>query len=175
MWIRITRFRTLGASIGPGVTLGKVFMLLPEKVKIGSHCFIEHNVRLRVGGPWGEGAISIGARTFIGHGTQINIGSHFTVGQDCLIAAGCLFSDAHHSFDNLNLPIREQVCNYRPIIIEDNVWLGTGVTVIQGVTIHKGAVIAAGAIVTKDVPANEIWGGIPARKLKNRVPATQAV
>ena len=47
-------------------------------------------------------------------------------------------------------------------------WVGNGCTILGGVTIGDGAVIAAGAVVTKDVPPCEVWGGVPARKLKDR-------
>lgn len=53
------------------------------------------------------------------------------------------------------------------MIIDDNVWIRANSTILQGVTIGNGAVIAAGAVVTKDVPAHEIWGGAPARKIKS--------
>ncbi len=56
----------------------------------------------------------------------------------------------------------------KPIIIEDDVWIGNGCTLLGGITIGKGAIIAAGAVVTKDIPPCEIWGGIPARKIKDR-------
>ncbi len=61
--------------------------------------------------------------------------------------------------------------NDLPIVIEDDVWLGANVTVLKGVTIGKGSIIAAGSIVTKDIPPCEVWGGVPARKLKNRFSA----
>ena len=52
-----------------------------------------------------------------------------------------------------------------PVIIEDHVWIGSRVQILPGVKIGRGAVIAAGAVVTKDVPANEIWGGVPAKRI----------
>ena len=54
------------------------------------------------------------------------------------------------------------------IILENNVWLGVNVTVLKGVTIGSGAIVAAGAVVTKSIGPNEIWGGVPARKIKSR-------
>ena len=53
-----------------------------------------------------------------------------------------------------------------PIVVKDNVWIGAHATILAGVTIGENAVVAAGAVVTKDVPANTIVGGVPARVLK---------
>ena len=55
-----------------------------------------------------------------------------------------------------------------PVVIQDDVWCGANVTILKGVTVGYGAVLAAGSVVTKDVPPCEIWGGVPARFLKNR-------
>lgn len=54
------------------------------------------------------------------------------------------------------------------VIIEDDVWLGTGAIILKGVTIGRGSVIAAGALVTKDVPPYSIVGGLPAKVIKMR-------
>ena len=53
-----------------------------------------------------------------------------------------------------------------PIVLGKNVWVGSNSTILQGVTIGDNAVVAAGAVVTKDVPADTVVGGVPARKLK---------
>lgn len=53
-------------------------------------------------------------------------------------------------------------------IVEDDVWIGTGAIIMSGITIGKGSIIAAGSVVTKDIPSCEIWGGNPAKKIKNR-------
>lgn len=162
-------WRSLGADIGENVTLGTVFMPVPEQVRISDKCKIEDHVRFRTGGGWKQSHISIGTDTFIGHSTQINVGGHFKVGEKCMIAPLCIFSDAHHTFDDLEVPIKDQKCVYTPIVVEDDVWIGTGAIILGGVTIEKGAVIASGAVVTRSVPAYEIWGGVPAKKLKSRI------
>ena len=55
-----------------------------------------------------------------------------------------------------------------PVVIEDDVWLGTHVVVLPGVTIGKGAIIGASSVVTKDIPAYEVWAGVPAKFIKRR-------
>ncbi len=55
----------------------------------------------------------------------------------------------------------------KPIVIEDEAWVGAGSIVLQGVTIGRGAIVATGAVVTKDVPSMTIAGGVPAKFLRN--------
>lgn len=52
--------------------------------------------------------------------------------------------------------------------IQDDVWIGHGCTIIAGVNIGKGSIVAAGALVNKDIPECEIWGGVPAKKIRDR-------
>lgn len=167
--MRVVWLRLNGAKIGAGTVLGKLDIPLPEQVEIGNKCLLEDFVRLRAGGPWKQAEIHVGDNTFIGHATQINVGNKFWIGNNCMVAPLCVFSDAHHVFEDINLPIKDQPCIYNSIIVEDDVWIGSGVVILGGVTIGKGAVVAAGAVVNKSVPPFEIWGGVPAKKIKSRV------
>lgn len=169
MAIRILNLRLRGCKVGHSVVIGKIYVQMPEQIIIGNECFLEDRVRLRVGGPWKQSSITIGNNTFIGHSTQINVGSQFEIGDNCMVAPGCIFSDAQHGFEDLEIPMKNQKCNYLSIKVEDDVWIGSGSIIISGVRIGKGAIVAAGSVVNKNIPSYEIWGGVPAKKIKSRI------
>lgn len=74
-----------------------------------------------------------------------------------------------HAFENSEIPIRLQgALPINPIIIEDDVWIGTRVVILPGVKIGKGSVIGANSLVTKDVEPYSIMGGIPAKYIRKR-------
>jgi acetyltransferase-like isoleucine patch superfamily enzyme len=79
-----------------------------------------------------------------------------------------LIQGANHNFERLDLPIVDQ--GHRPslVIIEDNVWIAARAVILPGVRIRSGAVIAAGAVVARDVPADVVVAGVPARILRPR-------
>lgn len=166
---RKTWLQMQGMELGAGSSIGKISVPLPEQVKIGSKCKLEDNVRLRAGGPWKQAFIEIGEQTFIGHSTQINVGNEFKIGRNCMIAPLCVFSDAHHEFTDVTIPMNKQRCHYNRIEVKDDVWMGSGCVILGGVTIGTGVVIAAGAVVNKSIPDYEIWGGVPAKKIKSRI------
>lgn len=108
-----------------------------------------------------EGAvIEIGEKsgfsgTVIGAFINIQIGKHVKCGANTLITD----SDWHLNDYRSGEP--------KPVIIEDNVWLGEGVKVLKGVTIGKNSVIGAGSVVTKNIPADVIAAGNPCKVIKN--------
>jgi acetyltransferase-like isoleucine patch superfamily enzyme len=85
------------------------------------------------------------------------------IGDACMIAHGVYISDAdwHGIYDRA-----EPVGNTKPVILEDNVWIGDSAIICKGVTIGKNSIIGAGAVVTKNVPQNSIFAGNPAKLVK---------
>ena len=85
------------------------------------------------------------------------------IGDACMIAHGAYISDAdwHGIYDRA-----EPVGKTKPIILEDNVWIGDSAIICKGVTIGANSIIGAGAVVTKNVPANSVYAGNPARLVK---------
>ncbi|MFB7088238.1 sugar O-acetyltransferase [Streptomyces sp. NPDC056296] len=108
--------------------------------------------------------ISIGARTFVNYNlTALDVAA-ITIGEDCQIGPGVQLLTPTHPLEAE--PRRDKLEAARPITIGDNVWLGGGAVVLPGVTIGDNAVIGAGAVVTKDVPANVVAVGNPARPVR---------
>ncbi|MFE2045978.1 sugar O-acetyltransferase [Streptomyces sp. NPDC059477] len=108
--------------------------------------------------------ISIGARTFVNyHLTALDVAA-IVIGEDCQIGPNVQLLTPTHPLEPQ--PRRDKLEAAQPITIGDNVWLGGGVIVLPGVTIGENSVIGAGAVVTKDVPANTVAVGNPARPIR---------
>jgi acetyltransferase-like isoleucine patch superfamily enzyme len=121
-----------------------------------------------------------GGKVIIGQGTHIqancrlfgHLGS-ISIGQKVMIAPDCGFFPYQHTMDNLSQPMCVQGLTSRGnIVIEDDVWIGTGAKVMDRVHIGQGAVIGAGAVVTQDVPAFGVALGVPARVVRYRRPTS---
>jgi len=91
-----------------------------------------------------------------------------TIGADCMLAPGVYILDVDHKFESRERPIRDQGYRTSAVKIGDDVWIGAGVFILKGVTIGNGAIIAANSVVIQDVPPFTIFGGSPARKLRDR-------
>jgi carbonic anhydrase/acetyltransferase-like protein (isoleucine patch superfamily) len=112
--------------------------------------------------------LTIGCDSFIGRNSFLGVHQPITIGSYVQIAAYCYLVSQNHGYARRDIPIKHQDFVGGPIVIEDDVWLGTHVVVLPNVIISKGAIVAAGSVVTKNIPAYEIWGGVPAKFLKMR-------
>lgn len=106
--------------------------------------------------------IAIGKNVFINSGCSFQDQGGVRIGDNTLIGHRVVFATINHG-----LAPEKRHTNYpAPIVVGENVWIGSNATILQGVTIGDNAVVAAGAVVTKDVPANTIVGGVPARIIR---------
>lgn len=111
-----------------------------------------------------------GANTTIGRNVFVNQNCTFydlgglTIGDDVMIGPNVNLITSGHPIAPSQ---RRSGVTAAPIVIERNVWVAAGVTIIGGVTVGENAVIAAGAVVTKDVPPNSLVGGNPARVIRS--------
>ncbi len=161
-------FSFLGMKIGKATHLPKLYITWPHQLSIGKNCNLERNINFKYDGPWLPGPrIIIGNTIFIGTNCEFNINEGITIGDDSLIASGCKFIDHDHGID-IGEPMYKQYGSRARIAVGSDVWLGCNVIVLKGVTIEDGAIVAAGAVVTKSIPAFEIWGGVPAKKIGQR-------
>ena len=111
--------------------------------------------------------IKIGKRTTIGYHNFIFASASIEIGDDCLIAPFVYLVDSNHKIDK-STKINLQPNETAPIKIGNDVWIASNVTVLKGVIIEDGAVIAANSVLNQSVPAYEIWGGSPAKKIGER-------
>ncbi|MGS2720588.1 sugar O-acetyltransferase [Paraglaciecola aestuariivivens] len=109
--------------------------------------------------------IQVGKNFYANHGVVILDAAPVIFGQNVMLAPGVLISTSSHPLDSL---LRQKgLETAKPITVGDNVWIGMGAKVLDGVVIGNNAVIAAGAVVNKDVPANTVVAGVPAKVIKH--------
>jgi acetyltransferase-like isoleucine patch superfamily enzyme len=107
--------------------------------------------------------ITIGKRVYVNHAcTFLDMGG-ITLEDDVLIGPKVNLVTENHPLD----PANRRALITKPIVVKRNAWIGAAATILPGVTIGENAVVAAGAVVSKDVPANAVVGGVPAKVIKS--------
>jgi acetyltransferase-like isoleucine patch superfamily enzyme len=139
-----------------------------SKIQIGDDVVIDAFVKIKPAG--GMGDVTIGARTAINSGVVIYTGNGITIGEDVLIAANVTLAPVNHAFADPKVPIRDQ--GFQPsrggIVIEDDVWIGAGVVLLDGAIVRRGAIIGANSVVRDEVEALSINVGNPLRLVGRR-------
>lgn len=188
--LRKLTFPGLFSKSGRGVIFGHhLDIRTPNQISIGSNSIIDDYVALAVRGDK-TCSIKIGNKSLIGRYTQmrtrqgsidiadhvsigpkchIGTGSQISIGDYCLIAAGCSIGGIQHEYADPDTPIVKQpIVDKGGVKIGRDVWLGANVIVTDGATIGEGAVIGAGAVVVHDIPAYAVAVGTPAKVIKMR-------
>jgi len=147
---------------------GNVLEALREgRLEIGAQVLLEPDVWITAQAP---ARVRIGQGTFLNLGVMIAALELVEIGAHCMLANGCLVTDANHRFDDFSKPVTWQGFTSKgPTRIADNVWLGAHVVVASGVSIGERCVIGANSVVTEDIPAFSVAAGAPARVLRQIV------
>jgi len=135
---------------------------------IGENCHIDDFVKIKHVG--GTADIKIGSHVYVNSGTVIYSGNGVQIGNSVLIGPNCCLVPSNHNVEDSEKLIREQGFSDSRggIVIEDDVWLGANVTVLDGSVIRKGAVIGANSLVNHEVAEYTINVGNPAKEIGRR-------
>jgi acetyltransferase-like isoleucine patch superfamily enzyme len=147
--------------VGPGVTfeIGR-----DAVVRLGRWSWIGHGSKIRAH----EGEVSIGAKSVLGQECTISSFQHVAIGRECILADRVMLIDFDHGVVEVERPIRLQGIYKRDVNVGSNCWIGYGACILRGATVGDNAVVGTSTVVTKDVPANAVVGGVPARVLRMR-------
>jgi acetyltransferase-like isoleucine patch superfamily enzyme len=162
-----------------GISLGKLSA-------IGDYSYVDgvarNGVRFGVGAKLGRFAtitstshlsklgqgFQIGDNSGIGDFAHVGCSGGVTIGKNVIIGPFVTFHSQEHNSDRVDIPIRDQGTREAPIVLEDDIWVGSRVTFLAGTTIGRGSIVAAGSVVRSSFPEHSIIGGVPAKLLKTR-------
>ena len=133
-------------------------------LRIGRWAWIGHGCKIRVH----EGEVAIGAKTVMGQECTISAYQHVSIGRECILADRVMLIDFDHGVTEVERPIRLQGIYKRDVRVGHNVWVGYGACVLRGVSVGENSVLGTNSVVPKDVPANAVVGGVPARVIRMR-------
>lgn len=134
------------------------------EIRFGRFVWIGDGTKIRCH----EGEVEIGAKTVMGQECTISAYQRVRIGEQCVIADRAMFIDFDHGVVEVDRPIRLQGIYKRDVVVGSNVWIGYGACVLRGVSVGDNAIVGTNSVVTKDVPANAVVGGVPARVLRMR-------
>ena len=112
--------------------------------------------------------VEIGAKTVFGQECTISAYRRVRIGEQCVIADRAMFIDFDHGVVEVERPIRVQGIYTRECVIGSNVWIGYGACFLRGVAVGDNSIVGTNSVVTRDVPANAVVGGVPAKVIRMR-------
>src|SRR5262245_54131287 len=151
---------------GP-VFFGKALQLQIGKratIRFGRFSWIGDGTKIRCH----EGVVEIGPKTVVGQECTISAYKRVRIGEQCVIADRAMFIDFDHGVVEVERPIRVQGIYTRECVIGSNVWVGYGACFLRGVHVGDNAIVGTNSVVTRDVQANAVVGGVPAKLIRMR-------
>ena len=110
----------------------------------------------------------IGAKSVLGQECTISSFQHVSIGRECIVADRVMLIDFDHGVVEVERPIRLQGIYKRDVEVGSNVWIGYGACILRGVRVGDNSIVGTNAVVTRDVPANAVVAGVPARIVRMR-------
>ena len=187
-WLRSRAYRGLLGGMGRGCVFGcGVALRCPGRVVLGDRVMIDDLVVLDAKG--GSSRLRLGNDILVGRNTilscneaAIEMGDLISIGPFCFFASkggirvgsgvsigsGTHLMAGGHVSDDPEVAVIKQARTAVGIVVEDNVWIGSGTKVLDGVTIGRNSIVAAGSVVSKDVPEYSVVMGNPARVIEKR-------
>jgi acetyltransferase-like isoleucine patch superfamily enzyme len=153
-------------SFGPRSRLSLPIQLEgTERVALGDHVYLGPGCWLLTHEPGGR--IEIGDGTSIAGYSVLSAAASVRIGRKVLFARNVYIADHRHGFEREDIAVLDQeICDLRPVVVEDGAWLGQNVVLLPGVTVGRGAVVGAGSVVREDVPPRCLAAGVPARVVR---------
>ena len=166
--------------------LGWLKLRFGKRLQLDGVCFVHRGVQFEIArgaavhlGRWSwigrgckirahEGQVRVGAKTALGQECTITAFQQVSIGRECVIADRAMFIDFDHCTAEVERSIRQQGIYKRDVKVGSNCWIGYGACILRGVTIGDNCVIGTNTVVTKDIPANAVAAGTPAKILRMR-------
>lgn len=169
-WTPLFKSRLAGPAPGLILTGGMPLLMGPLRLQLGRDCRVSG--QMTITGRWsgtGTPELAVGDNCDLGWLTTIAVGRRIAIGHNVRIAGRAFLAGyPGHPLDPADRAagLPETEAQVGDIVLEDDVWLATGVTVLGGVTIGKGTIVAAGSVVTRDLPPMVVAAGNPARPVR---------
>jgi virginiamycin A acetyltransferase len=159
-------------SISPEAKVSPLADIEPSvkgtEIRIDAHAVIDSFVKIKPAG--GSGHLHLGSHSYLNAGCVLYTGNGIEIGANVLVAANCTFAPVNHAYGTRTRSMREQ--GFAPskggIVVEDDVWIGANTVILDGARIRTGVVVAAGSVVRGELAAYGIYGGVPAKLLRQR-------
>lgn len=172
-WLVVTPVvRAVCHQVGPGLRIERIpYIRGNGRIEIGEQVYISGRIGVGLSSrsPGVTPLLHIGSYTFIGHQCSFNVRHGIHIGDHCLLAGSVMIQDHDgHPLD----PVRRRAGEPAPeetvhrVHVADGAWIGRRSMILKGVTIGENAVVGAGSLVVRDVPANSLVAGSPARLIR---------
>jgi len=152
--------------LGQGAIFEKgVLVFHPENIEIGDNVYVGHYAILK---GYYKNTMVIGDHSWIGQQAFLHSAGGLRIGHAVGIGPRVVILTSQHDALERNLPVCFTPLLFAEVVLEDGCDIGAGAIILPGVKIGEGAVVGAGAVVTSDIPAYEVWAGVPARRIRTR-------